>query len=91
MDMVVIQSYILVSKLRKKQDRVPTLYWLPKLHKRPCKARFIANSSYCMKTELSKLLTACLTSVKHVNKYCKKVYKRSGKIYFGLFKIQVKF
>ena len=27
------------------QDKLPTMYWLPKLHKRPYKARFIANSS----------------------------------------------
>ena len=27
------------------QDKLPTMYWLPKLHKRPYKARFIANNS----------------------------------------------
>ena len=37
MGMVVIQPYMLVSKLKKKQDRVPTLYWLPKLHQNPIK------------------------------------------------------
>ena len=36
-----------------------------------------------MTTELSKLLTSCLTAVKeHVIKYCEKVYKRSGKNLF---------
>ena len=45
-------------------------YWLPKLHKRPYKARFIANSSSCTTTELSKLLTSCLTAIKsHVIRY----------------------
>ena len=34
--------------------KLPTMYWLPKLHKRPYKARFIANSSSCTTTELSK-------------------------------------
>ena len=34
------------------QDKLPTMYWLPKLHKRPYKARFIANSSSCTTTEL---------------------------------------
>ena len=44
------------------------------------KARFIANSSSCSTTELSKLLTSCLTAVKnHVIRYCEKVYERSGK------------
>ena len=35
------------------QDKLTTMYWLPKLHKRPYKARFIANSSSCNTTELS--------------------------------------
>ena len=66
-------------KAKENQDKVPTLYWLPKLHKKPYKARFIANSSSCTTTELSKLLTSCLTAVKkHVIKYCEKVYERSG-------------
>ena len=50
--------------IKEKQDRLPTLYWLPKLHKRPYKARFISNSSSCTTTVLSKLLTSCLTAVK---------------------------
>ena len=50
--------------IKEKQDRLPTLYWLPKLHKRPYKARFIANSSSCTTTVLSKLLTVCLTAIK---------------------------
>ena len=59
------------------------MYWLPKLHKRPYKARFIANSSACTTTELSKLLTSCLTAIKiHVIRYCEKVYERSGKNLF---------
>ena len=32
-------------RVKERQDRLPTMYWLPKLHKRPYKARFIANSS----------------------------------------------
>ena len=73
-------------------SKLPTLYWLPKLHKRPYKSRFIANSSACTTTELSILLTSCLTAIKnHVIKYCTTVYERNGKIYSGLLKIQVKF
>ena len=65
------------------QDKLPTLYWLPKLHKSPYKARFIANSSSCTTTELSKLLTSCLTAIKkHVIKYCDKVFERSGRNLF---------
>ena len=55
------------------------MYWIPKLHKNPYKARFIANSSACTTTHLSKLLTSCLTAVKcHVIRYCEKVYENSG-------------
>ena len=74
------------------QSKFPTLYWLPKLHKRPYKSRFIANSSACTTTELSILLTSCLTAIKNpIIKYCTTVYERNGKKYFGLLKIQVKF
>ena len=69
--------------VKERQDRLPTMYWLPKLHKRPYKARFIANSSSCTTTELSKLLTSCLTTIKaKVIKYCETVCERSGKNMF---------
>ena len=77
--------------VKERQDRLPAIYWLPKLHKTPYKARFIANSSSCTTTELSKLLTSCLTAVKnHVIRYCEKVYERSGKNLFWLLKILVR-
>ena len=61
------------------QEKLPTLYWLPKLHKRPYESRFIANSSSCTTTELSKLLTSCLTAVKkHLIKYYDTCYERDG-------------
>ena len=64
-------------------SKLPTLYWLPKLHKRPYNSRFIANSSACTTTELSILLTSCLTAIKnHVIKYCTTVYERNGKKLF---------
>ena len=58
-----------------KHVKLPTLYWLPKLHKRPCKSHFIDNSSSCTTSEQSKHLTSCLTTIKnHAIKYCDKVY-----------------
>ena len=63
-------------KAKENQDKVPTLYWLPKLHKKPYKARFIANSSSCTTTELSKLLTSCLTAVKNMLSNIVKKYMR---------------
>ena len=68
--------------IKEKQDRLPTLYWLPKLHKRSYKARFIANSSSCTITVLSKLLTSCLTAFKkHWIRYYDTV-NRDGINYF---------
>ena len=56
---------------------------LPKLHKRPYKACFIANSSSCTTTSLSQVLTSCLTAIKnHWIKYCEKTYEREGINYF---------
>ena len=72
-----------VVDVKERQDRLPTMYWLPELHKSPYKARFIANSSSCTTTELSKSLTSCLTAIKaKVIKYCETVYERSGKNMF---------
>ena len=57
-------------------SKLPMLYWFTKLHKRPYKSHFIANCSACITTELSILLTSCLTSIKnHVIKYCTTVYE----------------
>ena len=43
-------------------SKLPTLYWLPILHKRHYNSRFIANSSSCTTTttELSIILTSLL-------------------------------
>ena len=60
--------------------------------KKTYKARFIANSSSCKATELSKLLTSCLTAVRNMLSSIVKRYMRDPvKIYFGLLKYQVKF
>ena len=45
-------SYKFAVDVKESQDRLPTMYWLPKLHKRPNKARFIANSGSCTTREL---------------------------------------
>ena len=67
------------------------LYWLPKLHKQPNKSRFIANSSSCTITELSKLLTSCLTTMKiMLLNTVKKSMKGPIKICFGQSNIHVR-
>ena len=80
-----VKFYVCVSE---GQDKLPTIYWLPMLHKRPYKCRFIANSSSCTTTELSKLLTSCLTAIKsHVIRYCQTVCETSNKNWFWSIKI----
>ena len=88
MGMVVIQPYILVSKLKK----IKTKFLRCTGYLNSYKARFIANSSSCTTTELSKLLTLGLTAVKNTLSNIVKRYMRDTvKTYFGLLKIQVKF
>ena len=58
---------------------LPSLYWIPKLHKDPYKHRFIARSAKCSTKPLSKLLTTILTTVKDgLKKYCDVIYSHSG-------------
>ena len=91
MVIVVIQPYILVSKLKKTKTKL--LLCTDYLNSiQPSKARFIANSSSYTTTELSKLLASCLTAIKNMLSSNVKRYMRdSFIIYFGLLKIQVKF
>ena len=68
MGMVVLQPYILVSKLKKTKTKfLRCTGYLNSI--KNCKARFISNSSSCTTTKLSKLLILCLTAVKNVIKY----------------------
>ena len=63
MGMVVIQPCILVSKLKK--TKTMCLRYTGYLNAiKNLNARFIANSSSCTITKLSKLLASCLTAVK---------------------------
>ena len=74
-----------LTKIDVKIDKceLPTFYWLPKLHKRPYKSRFISNSSHCSTTILSKHITSALTAVKdHVIKYSETAFSNSNVNYF---------
>ena len=67
MGMVVIQPYILVSKLKKIKTKFLLCTDYLNSIKKTYNERFIANSSSCTTTELSKLLTLCLTAVNTCN------------------------
>jgi hypothetical protein len=58
---------------------LPSLYWIPKLHKCPSKPRYIAGSAKCSTKHLSKLLTCILLAVKiGLQSYCDTIYSRGG-------------
>ena len=60
-------------------SNLPSIYWIPKLHKCPYKQRYIAGSAKCTTKPLSKVLTSLLTAVKDGLKvYCETAYSTSG-------------
>ena len=66
-------------KTNEEDQELPTLYWLPKLHKIPYKQRYIAGSYRCSTKSVSKLLTQLLTGIKDgIHKYCETAYSRNG-------------
>ena len=82
--MVVIQPYILVSKLKKIKKKFLRCSGYLISIKNPIKQDLLLILVF---VRLSKLLTLCLTAVKkHVIKYCEKVYERSGKNLFWFIK-----
>ena len=66
-------------KLTEKERKLPQIYWIPKLHKKPYKSRFIAGSSSCTTTKISKLITSCLKLIKkHCISYCDTIKNKTG-------------
>ena len=60
-------------------ERLPSFYWLPKLHKTPSGTRFIAASNRCTTKQLSALLTPCFKNIiTHFKQYCNGIYKHTG-------------
>ena len=58
--------------------KLPSLYWLPKLHKTPIGSRLIAASSSCTTKPLSKVLTRCLSLVmEHFKQYNVGIQRRT--------------
>ena len=68
------------------------LYWLFDLHKKNIQQDLLLILCLvCTTTELSKLLTSCMTAVKNMLLSTAKMYmKDSVRIYSGLLKLQVK-
>ena len=51
-------------EMSEEDQNLPYLYWTPKLHKSPCKHRFVAGSSKGTTKDLSCLLTKLLSTIK---------------------------
>ena len=60
-------------------EELPTVYWMPNLHKNPYGSRFIAVSNKCTTKPLSSLLTTCLTALfVHFEIYCAGICRNTG-------------
>lgn len=60
-------------------NKLPSFYWIPKMHKTPPKQRYIAASNKCTTKALSTIITKCLKliTLQH-RKLCKQIYNRTG-------------
>ena len=90
LSLICIGAIWLLSLVRLLMRLIASL--LPEPHKNIQYVSFIANSSSCTTTtELSIILTFCLTTCKNnVIKYCETVYERNGIIYLGLLKMHAR-
>ena len=78
-DKLLLRHIDTLAKSNIKMDTfdLPTIYWLPKLHKNPYKSRVISNSSHWFTTILSKHITSAITAVKdHVIKYSETAFSK---------------
>ena len=67
---------IVVSKVN---ERIPRIFWNPKLHKNPYKARFIVGARNSSTKQLSVYLNRALAVLKaRFSCYCKSIYERTG-------------
>ena len=63
----------------KKNLCIPRIFWNPKLHKNPYKARYIAGASNCTTKQLSILVNKALKVLKeYFTRYCQSVYRNTG-------------
>ena len=58
---------------------LPSLNWIPILHKCPYKQRYIAGSYKCSTKPFSELLTSIVSAIKDgLQSYCETAYSRGG-------------
>ena len=60
-------------------DALPTLYWIPNIHKNPYREGYNAGSSTCSTKELSISMTSIVPAVRgRLKAHCDKDYSRTG-------------
>ena len=65
--------------VKPESQNLPFIYWIPKFHKNPVKARFIVSSSVCATKELARLISKALKLImKGRKKYCDAIEEYSG-------------
>ena len=72
-------SKLFSTLCRKDDEKLPKLYWIPKLHKNPFKFRFIAGARHCTTKQLSIKINKGLSVIRdHFRKYCNAIHSNSG-------------
>ena len=80
----IIENHKLENKnfrviMDEKQNQLPILLWIPKMHKNPSKQRFIAASHSCTTKNLSSLISKCLKLIQKAHQvYCERIKNYSG-------------
>ena len=65
--------------INKDNKCIPRIFWNPKLHKTPYKARFIAGARHCTTKQLSVFINKALKVLKnYFSRYCLAVYNNCG-------------
>ena len=71
--------------IEEKKQQLPILLWIPKMHKKPSKQRFIAASHCCTTKPISALITKCLKLVQQAHKiYCDRIKFNTGSNFFWI-------
>ena len=66
-------------QVEEKQQQLPLLLWIPKMHKTPSKQRFIAASHSCTTKPISALITKCLKLIQQAHRiYCDRIKSYTG-------------
>ena len=78
--------------IENKQQQLSILLWIPKMHKKSSKQRFIADSHCCTTKPISALITKCLKLVQQAHKiYCDRIKSYTGYNFMFIIEISMRF